>query len=74
MIFTKESLPPDYSGCQKNVPIAERFSAPTLMPPSFFGNIILTSGMNLPYTYSPGAEFDNDFVEHDVKRPEKCCR
>ena len=25
-----------YSGCQKNVPIAERFFATTLMPPSFF--------------------------------------
>jgi len=25
-----------YSGCQKNVPIAGRFFATTLMPPSFF--------------------------------------
>jgi hypothetical protein len=35
-----------YSGCQKNVPIAERFFATTLMPPSFFRNINMTSGIN----------------------------
>jgi hypothetical protein len=30
-----------YSGCQKNVPIAERFFATTLMPPAFlFGTLI----------------------------------
>jgi hypothetical protein len=34
-----------YSGCQKNVPIAERFFATTLMPPSFFRNINMTSGI-----------------------------
>ena len=34
-----------YSGCQKNVPIAERFFATTLMPPSFFGNINMASGI-----------------------------
>jgi hypothetical protein len=32
-----DACPPAfYSGCQKNVPIAERFFATTLMPPSFF--------------------------------------
>jgi hypothetical protein len=36
-----------YSGCQKNVPIAERFFATTLMPPSFFRNINMTSGINI---------------------------
>jgi hypothetical protein len=35
-----------YSGCQKNVPIAERFFATTLMPPSFFRIIFMTSGIN----------------------------
>jgi hypothetical protein len=39
-------LPIVYSGCQKNVAIAERFFATTLMPPSFFRNIIMTSGIN----------------------------
>jgi hypothetical protein len=34
-----------YSGCQKNVPMAERFFATTLMPPSFFRNINMTSGI-----------------------------
>jgi hypothetical protein len=37
-----------YSGCQKNVPIAERFFAKKLMPPSYFWNIMMTSGINLP--------------------------
>ncbi|MGD1986442.1 MAG: hypothetical protein PVF30_08150, partial [Desulfobacterales bacterium] len=36
----------NYSGCQKNVPIAERFFATTLMPPSFFRNTNMTSGIN----------------------------
>jgi hypothetical protein len=31
----------NYSGCQENVPIAERFFATTLMPPFFFRNIIV---------------------------------
>jgi hypothetical protein len=35
-----------YSGCQKNVPIAQRFFATTLMPPSFFRNIIMTNGID----------------------------
>jgi hypothetical protein len=39
-------LPIVYSGCQKNVAIAVRFFATTLMPPSFFRNIIMTSGIN----------------------------
>ncbi|MGD2098533.1 MAG: enoyl-CoA hydratase-related protein [Desulfobacterales bacterium] len=34
-----------YSRCQKDVPIAERFFATTLMPPSFFRNILMTSGI-----------------------------
>jgi hypothetical protein len=38
---------PVYSGCQKNVPIAERFFVTTLMPPSFFRNIIMTIGITL---------------------------
>jgi hypothetical protein len=42
----KHGLSYAYSGCQKNVPIAERFFATTLMPPSFFRNIIMTSGIN----------------------------
>jgi hypothetical protein len=36
-----------YSGCQKNVPIAERFFATTLMAPSFFRNINMTSGITV---------------------------
>jgi hypothetical protein len=36
-----------YSGCQKNVPIAGRFFVTTLMPSSFFRNIILTIGITL---------------------------
>jgi hypothetical protein len=36
-----------YSGCQKNIPIAERFFVTTLMPSSFFRNIIMTIGMNV---------------------------
>jgi hypothetical protein len=36
-----------YSGCQKNVPIAGRFFATTLMPPSFYRNILMTSGINV---------------------------
>jgi hypothetical protein len=39
------AIPGIYSGCQKNVPIAERFFATTLMPPSFFRNINMTSGI-----------------------------
>jgi hypothetical protein len=38
-------MPPVYSSCHKNVPIAERFFATTLMPPSFFWNINMTSGI-----------------------------
>ena len=38
-----------YSGCQKNVPMAERFFSTTLMPPSFLRNIIMTSGITLIY-------------------------
>jgi hypothetical protein len=34
-----------YRRCQKNVPIAERFFATTLMPPSFFRNILMTSAI-----------------------------
>ena len=34
-----------YSGCQKKVPIAGRFFATTLMPPSFFRNIIMIIGI-----------------------------
>jgi hypothetical protein len=34
-----------YSGCQKNVPIAGRFFVTTLMPPSYFRNIIMTNGI-----------------------------
>jgi hypothetical protein len=34
-----------YSGCQKNDPIAGRFIATTLMPPSFLRSIIMTSGV-----------------------------
>ena len=35
-----------YSGCQKNVPIAGRFFATTLMPPSFYRNMMMTSGIS----------------------------
>jgi hypothetical protein len=35
---------------------------------------VVDPGLNLLYTYSPEAEFDNDFVERDLKRPEKFCR
>jgi hypothetical protein len=53
-----------YSGCQKNVPIAEHFFATTLMPPSFFRNINMTSGINrrlqMPgcfFEYAPGTGY-----------------
>jgi hypothetical protein len=35
---------------------------------------VVDPGLNLLYTYSPEAKFDNDFVERDFKRPEKFCR
>jgi hypothetical protein len=35
-----------YGGCQKNAPIAKRFFATTHLPPSFFRNIMMTSGIN----------------------------
>lgn len=35
---------------------------------------VVDPGLNLLYTYSPGAEFDNDFVERDLKRSAKFCR
>ena len=34
-----------YSGCQKNVPIEGCFSATTPNTPSFFRNVIMTSGI-----------------------------
>jgi hypothetical protein len=34
-----------YGRCQKNVPIADRFFATASVPPSFFGNILMTSGI-----------------------------
>jgi hypothetical protein len=34
-----------YSGCQKSVSVAERFFATTPMPPFFFRNINMTSGV-----------------------------
>jgi hypothetical protein len=43
--FQRKQAQRVYSGCQKNVPIAERFFATTLMPPSFFRNINMTSGI-----------------------------
>ena len=46
MVFILCRNPHDYSGCQNNVPIAERYFATTLMPPSFFRNIMMTSGIN----------------------------
>jgi hypothetical protein len=46
VISDKKELPGFYSGCQKNVPIAERFFATTLMPPSFYRNIMMTNGIN----------------------------
>jgi hypothetical protein len=36
----------DYSGCQRNVPIAGRFFVTTLMPPSLFRNFNMASGIN----------------------------
>jgi hypothetical protein len=48
-----------YSGCQKDVPIAEHFFATTLMPPSFFRNINMTSGIIfcvIPIQHTAGAE------------------
>lgn len=40
-------MPEKYSRCQKNSPIAERFFATTPMPPSFYGNIMMTNGITL---------------------------
>jgi hypothetical protein len=37
---------PFYCGCQKDVPITERLFVTTPMPPSFFRNLIMTSGRN----------------------------
>ena len=36
-----------YMGCQKNVPIEDRFLLQTFIPPSYFRNIIMTSGINI---------------------------
>jgi hypothetical protein len=59
-----------YSGCQKNVPIAERFFATTLMPPSFFRNIIMTSGIAAGRSLlAPGFEPVNSGQQASCQKP-----
>jgi hypothetical protein len=42
--------------------------------PAVFYQSVVDPGLILLYTYSPETEFDNDFIEHGVKQPEKSCR
>jgi hypothetical protein len=64
-----------YSGCQKNVPIAERFFATTLMPPSFFRNIIMASGINreiMHFDYRMSARYRREVgCETENREPQR---